>query len=87
MLYLTFTHSRDIFRKNEFQTWVKTWFKSARFEGCEYGNHYPTIKVSFIEFKEWESHKFECEKQKDRLVKIKSAETEYSIEARKLIES
>lgn len=71
MIYLTFTHSRDIFKKNEFQNWIKIWFTTARFEGCEYGNHYPTIKVSLSEFEEWKKHWLECEKQKSKLVKIK----------------
>ena len=71
MIYLTFTHSRDVFKRNEFQTWIKTWFPSARFDGCEYGNHYPTIKVSLPEFEEWKKHWLECEKQKAKLVKIK----------------
>jgi len=70
MIYLTFTHSRDIFKKNEFQNWIKIWLKSARFEGCEYGNHYPIIKVEFTEFVTWKKHQLECEKQKSRLVKI-----------------
>ena len=70
MIYLTFTHSRDIFKKNEFQNWIKIWFKTARFEGCEYGNHYPTIKVSLLEFEEWKEQ-LECEKQKAKLVRIR----------------
>ena len=71
MIYLTFTHSRDIFKKNEFQNWIKIWFKTARFDGCEYGNHYPVIRVGTKEFEIWKSHELECKSPKSKLVKIK----------------
>lgn len=70
MIYLTFKHSRDIFKKNEFQTWVKRWLPSARFTGCEYGNHYPTISVKTVEFIEWKKHVMECYKEKAKVVKV-----------------
>lgn len=75
MIYLTFTHGRDIFNKNEFKNWIKIWFKTAKFEGCEYANWYPTISVSLIEFEKWKSFPGQCEKEKGKLVKIKGTFT------------
>ena len=43
---LTYTHSRDLFIKNEFKPFVKKYFKDVRFEGCESGKWNPTISIS-----------------------------------------
>jgi len=43
---LTYTHSRNLFTKNEFKPFVKKYFKDVKFMGCEYGNWYPTIIIS-----------------------------------------
>lgn len=50
MLYLTFYHGRNIFRGQEFASWIKNHFKSAKFEGFEYGHYMPTISISLQEF-------------------------------------
>ena len=70
MVYLTFTHTRVIFNKSEFQNWIKTWFPSARFNGCEYGNHYPSLSVETGEFIAWQQHHMECGDAKKNLVKV-----------------
>lgn len=43
---LTYTHSRNLFTKNEFKPFVKKYFKDVRFEGFETGYWYPTISIS-----------------------------------------
>ena len=71
MVHITFNHSRDIFKKNEFQVWIKRSLKSARFEGCESGNYYPTISISTDDFLKWKAHRMADEKQKSRIVRIR----------------
>ncbi len=46
---LTYTHTRDLFTKNEFKPFVKKYFKDVEFLGCETGNWYPQLKVSNYE--------------------------------------
>lgn len=55
MIYLTFYHGRNIFKGNEFASWIKKNFKSAKFEGFEYGHYMPTISVSLQEFEQFKS--------------------------------
>ena len=58
MIYITFRHTRDLFTGNIFQKWVYNSFdftindieKPFKFEGCEYGNNYPKISMSFLIF-------------------------------------
>lgn len=50
MIYLTFYHGRNIFKGNEFASWIKKHFKSAKFEGFEYGHYMPQISISLQEF-------------------------------------
>lgn len=50
MIYLTFYHGRNIFRGQDFVTWIRELFPSAKFEGFEYGHYLPTISVSLKEF-------------------------------------
>ena len=62
MIYITFKHSRDLFKKDLFHSWVYKTFdfnandladeKPIKFEGCEYGNHYPTISMHTGTFEE-----------------------------------
>jgi len=67
MIKLTFFHSRDIFNKDKFHNWITELFgENVSFDGCEFGNYYPTIRISHIDF----------EKQKTKipatnLIKIK----------------
>jgi len=66
---LTFTYSRDVFRKDKFQEWITELFgEDVRFDGFEYGRSYPTIKVGFTDFEE-QKHKIPTE----NLVKIKGS--------------
>ena len=51
MIYLTFNHTRAIFKKNEFAPWIKRLFPDgARFEGTSHGNYEPTIAVKYTDF-------------------------------------
>lgn len=50
MIYLTFYHGRNIFKGNEFASWIKNNFKTAKFEGFEYGHYMPMISVTLQEF-------------------------------------
>lgn len=58
MIYITFRHSRDLFNKEYFKGWVYKAFgfniedkeRPIKFEGCEYGNHYPQISMSISVF-------------------------------------
>lgn len=61
MIKITFRHSRDLFIKNLFKSWVYKSFnfnvdddnKPIKFEGCEHGNHYlPSISMSLKTFEE-----------------------------------
>lgn len=51
MIYLTFYHSRNIFKGNKFQPWIKRLFPDGvNFEGCESGNYSPTISIHLTDF-------------------------------------
>ena len=51
MILLTFRHSRDVFVKNQFKSWVPKLFgTNVKFDGCEYGNNYPVLRVGTIDF-------------------------------------
>jgi len=43
---LKYTHSRDLFIKNEFKPFVRIYFKDVKFEGCEFGNWGASITIS-----------------------------------------
>jgi len=43
---LTYTHTRNLFQKNEYKSFVAKYFKDVDFLGCECGNWNPSIKVS-----------------------------------------
>lgn len=51
MVYITFLHNRDVFTKNLFNEWVYRLFPSAKFKGTMYGSWYPTICVSYEDFR------------------------------------
>ena len=44
--YLTYTHGRNLFHKNEFKPFVHKYFKDVKFEGFESGNWFPQISIS-----------------------------------------
>uniref|UniRef100_A0A6H2A3L4 Uncharacterized protein n=1 Tax=viral metagenome TaxID=1070528 RepID=A0A6H2A3L4_9ZZZZ len=51
MVLLTFRHSRDVFIKNQFKNWITKLFGTdVKFDGCQYGNNYPTLIVSLPDF-------------------------------------
>lgn len=52
MIYLTFYHGRNVFKGGQFVTWIQRVLPTAKFEGFEYGEHYPTISISLKEFLE-----------------------------------
>lgn len=54
---LTYTHTRNIFIKNEFKPFVKKYFKDVRFLGCDSGNWNPKIEIS-----NWEDIKYQLPK-------------------------
>jgi len=43
---LIYTHSRNIFTRNEFKPFVKKYFNDVKFLGCESGNWLAMIEVS-----------------------------------------
>ena len=46
MHLLTYGHMRNLFSGTEFQNWVEKYFENVSFEGAEFGNYFPKIKVS-----------------------------------------
>jgi len=56
-VYLTFRHTRNIFRNNVFIPWIQDLFgDDVKFEGCEYDNNYPTIKIHVSSFEKNKSN-------------------------------
>jgi hypothetical protein len=45
-LYLTYVHSRNVFLRGEYKSFVRKFFKDVEFEGFEVGYYYPTISIS-----------------------------------------
>ena len=50
-IYLTFRHTRNILKNGFFCPWIKDLFgDDVKFQGCEYGNNYPTIRIHISSF-------------------------------------
>lgn len=54
---LTYTHTRNLFKRTEFKPFVNKYFKDVKFEGCSSGNWEPSITIS-----NWEEVKNELPK-------------------------
>ncbi len=52
MILLKFYHSRNVFKGHEFASWLRQ-FKSAKFEGFEYGRYFPQVSISLQEFEQF----------------------------------
>lgn len=53
MIYLTFYHSREIFKGSKFAPWVTKLFPNGvKFEGTGCGNYSPTIVVTLEDFED-----------------------------------
>ena len=49
MTTLIYTHTRNLFTKNEFKPFVKKYFNDVKFLGTEYGNWNAKLSVSNYE--------------------------------------
>jgi len=54
---LTYYHTRNLFTKNEFKSFVKKYFKDVKYLGAECGNYSPSISIS-----NWDEIKYKIPK-------------------------
>lgn len=68
MIKITFQHLNNIAGPNGLQKWLINLFPSATFEGCEYGDYYPTVQITL---KDWQENHFQLNKlPTNQLVKM-----------------